>query len=120
MKRIMLFLVAMLAMVAILALPAIAQDEGSDADDPNNPYDDYAQLYQDYLDQLEEDLQPYLDEAKDYYDRHPPGYDDRGEPREPDCDWYGPYEERRWDDAWWEYWCYWPHWGWEFVFWTWA
>jgi hypothetical protein len=45
------------------------------------------------------------------------GYED--EPRAPDCDWYGPYEERPWD-PWWEYWCYWHGWGWEFVFWVWA
>ncbi len=45
--------------------------------------------------------------------------DPRGRPDNPDCDWYGPFQERRWD-PWWEYWCYWPHWGWEFVFWVYA
>jgi hypothetical protein len=39
------------------------------------------------------------------------------EPGAPDCDWYGPYEERPYD-PWWEYWCWWPGWGWEYVFWA--
>ena len=43
--------------------------------------------------------------------------DPEGRPDDPKCDWYGPFEDRRWD-PWWEYWCYWPHWGWEFVFWV--
>jgi hypothetical protein len=111
-KRLSLFLIATLAMVAIIALPAIAEH---DVRDHNDPYDDYAQDFLDELDELEEDLQPYLD---DRYDRYPPGYDVHKEPREPDCDWYGPYVERPFD-AWWEYWCWWHGWGWEFVFWTW-
>jgi hypothetical protein len=46
------------------------------------------------------------------------GGDWEDEPSAPECEWYGPYEEDD-DDAWWEYWCYWPGWGWEFVFWVW-
>ncbi len=109
----------MLAMLAIMALPAIAQNDGRDYNEPYYGYDEHAQDYRDYLEQLDEALQPYLDYAHDHYDEYPPGYDDRGEPREPDCDWYGPYEERPWD-PWWEYWCYWHGWGWEFVFWVYA
>ena len=45
--------------------------------------------------------------------------DDGGEPNAPECDWYY-FDETRDYDAWWEYWCEWPGWGWEFVFWTWA
>ena len=46
------------------------------------------------------------------------GKSDRAEePRQPRCGWYY-YEDRRWDDPWWEYWCYWRGWGWEFVFWV--
>ena len=41
------------------------------------------------------------------------------EPREPRCGWYF-FEETRRYDAWWEYWCRYPDWGWEFVFWVWA
>ncbi len=47
--------------------------------------------------------------------------DSKGAPENPDCDWYGPFGGGPGDDeAWWEYWCFWPHWGWEFVFWVWA
>jgi hypothetical protein len=38
-------------------------------------------------------------------------------PAAPQCSWY-----KNWEDpanAWWEYWCWWPGWGWEFVLWTW-
>ena len=98
MKRIMLFLVAILAMVAIMALPAIAEHEGYDPYDPD-PY--------------------HYNDDDDYGDeRYPPGYDDSHEPRPPDCDWYGPYGHG--NDAWWEYWCYWHGWGWEYVFWAYA
>ena len=45
--------------------------------------------------------------------------DDGGEPDAPECDWYY-FDETRDYDAWWEYWCEWPGWGWEFVLWTWA
>ncbi len=105
MKRIMLFLVAILAMVAIMALPAMAYHNGygHEYDDPD-PYETYGH-----------------DDDDDYYDdddRYPPGYDDSHEPRPPDCDWYGPYGHG--NDAWWEYWCYWHGWGWEYVFWAWA
>ena len=44
--------------------------------------------------------------------------DPAGRPDNPDCNWYGPFGEGH--EAWWEYWCFWPHWGWEFVFWVWA
>jgi len=44
---------------------------------------------------------------------------DEKEPRQPRCDWYYFEETRQWD-AWWEYWCRYPDWGWEFVFWVWA
>ncbi len=100
MKRISLYLVAVLAIVAIMALPAFAQYNDYGRDNDYGRYDN--------------------DRGRDNDDRYPPGYNDREEPREPRCDWYGPYEDRRWKDAWWEYWCYWPDWGWEFVFWTWA
>jgi hypothetical protein len=38
------------------------------------------------------------------------------EPGAPQCGWYYNTADR---DAWWEYWCWWPGWGWEFVFWVW-
>jgi hypothetical protein len=38
------------------------------------------------------------------------------EPGAPQCSWYYNTADR---DAWWEYWCWWPGWGWEFVFWVW-
>ncbi len=101
MRRIILFLVAILAMVAILALPAMAYHNGY-SHDYDDPYETYGH----------DD-----DDDGRYDDRYPPGFRDSGEPREPDCDWYGPYEERPWD-PWWEYWCYWHGWGWEFVFWV--
>jgi hypothetical protein len=117
MKRISLFLVAMLAMVAILALPAIAEH--------NAPYyDEYDRCDTDHDGRYDDDScykggpndTGYED---DYYDRYDD--DDHGrydEPREPDCDWYGPYGSG--NNAWYEYWCYWHGWGWEFVFWAWA
>ncbi len=40
------------------------------------------------------------------------------QPGEVDCDWYGPFGHG--DEAWWEYWCFWPGWGWKYVFWVWA
>jgi len=40
------------------------------------------------------------------------------EPGMPECDWYGPFGYG--NEAWWEYWCWWPGWGWEYVFWAWA
>jgi hypothetical protein len=47
--------------------------------------------------------------------------DPSGAPENPDCEWYGPFGGGPGDhEAWWEYWCFWPHWGWEFVFWVWA
>ncbi len=108
MKRIMLFLVAMLAMVAIMALPAMAYHDG---------YEHYGQDNDESGYQDNDEYGNYDDD--DYGDeRYPPGYDDSHEPRPPDCDWYGPYGHG--NDAWWEYWCYWHGWGWEFVFWAWA
>ncbi len=44
------------------------------------------------------------------------GYGD--DPGTPECEWYGPFGYG--NDAWWEYWCWWPGWGWEYVFWVWA
>jgi len=41
--------------------------------------------------------------------------DPEGSPDNPRCDWY-PFSNE--EEEWWEYWCRWPHWGWEFVFWT--
>jgi hypothetical protein len=38
-------------------------------------------------------------------------------PGDPQCGWYLNWEEP--EEAWWEYWCWWPGWGWEFVFWVW-
>ncbi len=116
MKRISLYVVAMLAMVAIMVLPAIAHDNPSDDNDRydyNKPYDDSgSNSYDD-----DDDDYGYND---DDYDRYPPGYNDREEePRAPECDWYGPYHERPWD-PWYEYWCYWHGWGWEYVFWVYA
>jgi hypothetical protein len=40
------------------------------------------------------------------------------EPGMPECEWYGPFGYG--NEAWWEYWCWWPGWGWEYVFWAWA
>ncbi len=40
------------------------------------------------------------------------------EPGTPECEWYGPFGYGH--EAWWEYWCWWPGWGWEYVFWVWA
>ncbi len=36
-------------------------------------------------------------------------------PENPRCGWYPSSNE---EEEWWEYWCRWPHWGWEYVFWT--
>ncbi len=44
-------------------------------------------------------------------------YDNSEEPREPQCGWYENWNNH---EDWWEYWCYYRHWGWEYVFWTWA
>lgn len=38
------------------------------------------------------------------------------EPGTPQCGWYLNWEDP--EEAWWEYWCWWPGWGWEFVFWV--
>jgi len=38
-------------------------------------------------------------------------------PGAPQCGWYLNWEDP--EEAWWEYWCWWPGWGWEFVFWVW-
>ena len=51
--------------------------------------------------------------------------DPAGAPENPYCQWYGPFGgggpgSMGEEEAWWEYWCFWPHWGWEFVFWVWA
>ena len=37
------------------------------------------------------------------------------EPDPPDCGWYESWND---EEEWWEYWCYYPHWGWDYVFWS--
>lgn len=44
-----------------------------------------------------------------------PAFAQTGAPRAPQCGWYEAWSA---GDAWWEYWCYWPSFGWEYVFWT--
>jgi hypothetical protein len=41
-------------------------------------------------------------------------------PGAPQCSWYLNWVVSAPHEAWWEYWCWWPGWGWEFVFWVWA
>jgi len=118
MRRISLVVLAVLALLTILALPAMAQydDYGYNDDDYGyNGDDDYGRDYND--DDYGNDDYGRDD---DRYDEYPPGYyDDPEEPREPRCDWYY-FDETRQYDAWWEYWCRWPGWGWVFVVWEWA
>jgi len=40
-------------------------------------------------------------------------------PDAPQCSWYLNWLLENPREAWWEYWCWWPGWGWEFVFWVW-
>jgi len=115
----------MVAMVGIMALPALAYHEGYDHSDRygDEGYD-HGDRYGDYG--YDDDDNGYDDDDNGYdeddYDRYPPGYDDREEePSAPDCDWYY-YEDRRWDDGWYEYWCWYgrPYYEWYFVLWVWA
>ena len=103
MKRIMLFLVAILAMMAIMALPAIAEH--------NAPYyDEYDRCDTDHDGRYDDDS-CYRGGPNDT------GYDDDDYGRY-DCDWYGPYGHG--NNEWEEYWCWSPRSGWEYVDWRWA
>jgi hypothetical protein len=118
-----------LAPTTVLAQPDLDLFDCSDFDyqeeaqavydnDPSDPYGLDGPIGEEYggTEGVACESLPSRGDVEEPDDVEEPG-DDGGEPDDPYCDWYGPYEEPPWD-PWWEYWCWWPGWGWEYVLWS--